>query len=75
MRHYLLLLLAALLTSCSDDVCCTISEEASIRLMACDGLYDGQTEICYSDPNASRLLNKDDWAMHMESLECKCVNN
>ena len=60
MKYLLIVFAGLLLTSCSDDACCNISKEASDRLMACDGLYNGQAEICYSDPNASRILSKDD---------------
>jgi hypothetical protein len=65
---YLIIIFAALLTSCSDEACCIVSKEA-----AKDALYDGQFELCYGEPTASRLLSKDDWVEHMESLGCHCT--
>jgi len=65
---YLIIIFSALLTSCSDDACCIVSEEA-----AKDALYSGQTEVCYGDPDVSNRLSKDEWAIHMESLGCHCT--
>ena len=60
----------AVLTSCADQPCCIVSDQASN-----DPLYSGQNEICYGDPNASRLLDQDQWVNHMESLDCQCIYN
>ena len=65
---YLLVILIAALTSCADEACCIVSDRA-----ANDPLYSGQTEICYGDPTASRILNKDEWVDYMESLDCQCI--
>jgi len=59
-----------IITSCSDEACCIISEEA-----ADDALYSGQTEVCYGDPDVSNRLSKDEWVIHMERLNCKCLTN
>jgi len=65
---YLLIVLIAILTSCSDEACCIVSDEA-----ANDALYSGQTEVCYGDPDVSNRLSKDEWIIHMERLNCKCI--
>ena len=65
---YLLIILIAVLTSCSDEACCIVSDEA-----ANDPLYSGQTELCYGEPTASNILSKDEWVEHMESLGCQCM--
>ena len=65
---YLLIIFTSLLASCSGDACCIVSEEA-----AKDALYSGQTEVCYGDHDVSNRLDKDEWAIHMESLGCHCT--
>mgnify|MGYP003648058788 CR=1 FL=1 len=68
MKTILLILLAAVtLSSCTDEVCCSVSKDA-----ANDALYEGQTELCYGDPDVSNRLDKDEWVIHMERLGCKC---
>ena len=65
---YLLIVFIAVFTSCSDEACCIVSDEA-----ANDALYSGQTEVCYGDPDVSNRLSKDEWVIHMERLNCKCI--
>ena len=67
---YLIIIFTSLLASCSGDACCIVSKEA-----ANDALYSGQTEVCYGDPDVSNRLDKDEWVIHMEKLNCKCIIN
>jgi len=55
------------LTSCEGEVCCSVSQEVMN-----DAMYEGQTELCYGDPDVSNRLDKDEWVIHMENLGCKC---
>jgi hypothetical protein len=64
----LVVLITLLVSSCSDEACCTVSKDAMN-----DALYDGQTEVCYGDPDVSNRLDKDEWVIHMENLGCKCI--
>ena len=64
---FILSILAIGLTSCTDEVCCSVSQEVMN-----DPLYSGQTELCYGDPDVSTILDKDAWVTHMESMGCHC---
>lgn len=64
---FALAVLAIGLTSCTDEVCCSVSQQVMN-----DPLYSGQTELCYGDPDVSNMLDKDEWVDHMEYLGCKC---
>jgi len=70
MKYILALILPIILSACSDEACCIVSKEA-----ANDALYNNQTEVCYGDPDVSNRLDKDEWVIHMENLNCKCTTN
>jgi len=64
---FTLIVLMVAMTSCSETtICCDCSNA--------NGLYAGQSEVCFGDNLASQGKDQDDWRDWMEgsSIGCNC---